>query len=895
MASRMAGNLKKSFKATTTTGRSSTCGRAMGGSGGHHDNSYGSIMSVEEGSSLHSSADYDLPRLIAEAGQEENDDDDDNSCDGYEAKSNFSSSNVSSDGQDGNKLLLSSKRWNPSSTTSSRGGFRRSGLLSKASSFTNRGKSRGGGGSGGGNLPSDNYYTNHSSHPLDANGNSNHLSNLLEEETTELRRNSDHDECLTDTLKASSKDGMNNPAEVARMLRQGTADYDDDDDSVVVEEEEGGAGRRPRLSGQARKPNSSITSKSSSVTNDGDNDSVASNELDDSLANTKRKLNSDAKTILESLGPQPTSSQLAHVAAVRAKEYIEELCRDVSLLDREQWDCIPQYSKADLLVGQYLGKGTFSDAFEVIADVEEEESKRPTRESFGRDREDLDKLMEKRFSGSINGGRGNGLRRPSRRPSIVAENDGDSELDQSKDTLGKSTKSGGDHLDKEIEAMFGKQKLENLDKSGVDKSEDLDREIEALFGGGGKMSGQGDKKTEEASADAASGDDLDKEIEAMFGSSGPPKTLVPIKKPTGEDERPKVHKFNQSLAATTGNFPSSGGRIQPSRRAGPSRRQTSDLGSSVCLGTQSRITSKPKQSRKVIMAMKCLRPQIRSDAEQFMIGVEDLVHETAMLASLDHPNIIKLHGRAGGCVSNSFRLSEGYFILLDRLKDTLDDRIGRWKKTLDYKRAPPNLSQIKTAVSLADAISHLHSRRIVFRDLKPANVGFDGAGVLKLFDFGFAKGVEEEYVGSEAGEGEEDEQEDHLLYDKCGTPRYMAPEVGLEMGYSLPADVYSFGILLWEICALKKPFGHVKSANEFYKIVHEKGARPKLNSKVWPRVLSDLMLDCWSTFPEKRPEMSTVKSLLAAHAREVAERRDAGNGGVQNSFRKSMTFRRFTG
>ncbi|KAL7523032.1 hypothetical protein ACHAXR_000175, partial [Thalassiosira sp. AJA248-18] len=109
-------------------------------------------------------------------------------------------------------------------------------------------------------------------------------------------------------------------------------------------------------------------------------------------------------------------------------------------------------------------------------------------------------------------------------------------------------------------------------------------------------------------------------------------------------------------------------------------------------------------------------------------------------------------------------------------------------------------------------MSYLHSKNIVFRDLKPANVGFDSMGVLKLFDFGFAFSVKKD-----------------LLYDICGTPRYMAPEVGLERGYGIPADVHSFGILFWQICSLKQPFAHIMSAPELQESVWEKGLRPKLS------------------------------------------------------------------
>merc|ERR1719491_2224529 len=270
----------------------------------------------------------------------------------------------------------------------------------------------------------------------------------------------------------------------------------------------------------------------------------------------------------------------------------------------------------------------------------------------------------------------------------------------------------------------------------------------------------------------------------------------------------------------------------------------------------------------ITLAMKCLRPHIRSDAKQFIVGFEDLVHETAMLASLDHPNIVKIYGRAAGCMSGSFRLSDGYFILIDRLTDTLDQRIQRWKKTIPG-HSPPNVSQVRTASTLADALSYLHSNNIVFRDLKPANVGFNSMGVLKLFDFGFAVGMDEPTMVPVSSLVSKDSRDKRLLYEKCGTPRYMAPEVGLVQGYALPADVYSFGILLWEICAMTKPFGKVKSAVEFRKLVFEKGTRPKL-PKVWPPVMKNLITSCWTPVVSDRPEMSQVKTALTVHARELS-------------------------
>ena len=82
------------------------------------------------------------------------------------------------------------------------------------------------------------------------------------------------------------------------------------------------------------------------------------------------------------------------------------------------------------------------------------------------------------------------------------------------------------------------------------------------------------------------------------------------------------------------------------------------------------------------------------------------------------------------------------------------------------------MTQIKIACSIADAMSYLHSKKIVFRDLKPANVGFDSSGVLKLFDFEFAIGVDEPPKSPSMCSGNSEITEElHLLYDRCGTPR----------------------------------------------------------------------------------------------------------------------------
>ena len=84
-------------------------------------------------------------------------------------------------------------------------------------------------------------------------------------------------------------------------------------------------------------------------------------------------------------------------------------------------------------------------------------------------------------------------------------------------------------------------------------------------------------------------------------------------------------------------------------------------------------------------------------------------------------------------MSDSFRLSDGYFILLDKLSDTLEDRIKTWKKgpSLASKTKGPPVSRLQIMTSLADALLFLHQNHICFRDLKPVS-GFE----IYLISFG---------------------------------------------------------------------------------------------------------------------------------------------------------------
>ena len=98
-----------------------------------------------------------------------------------------------------------------------------------------------------------------------------------------------------------------------------------------------------------------------------------------------------------------------------------------------------------------------------------------------------------------------------------------------------------------------------------------------------------------------------------------------------------------------------------------------------------------------------------------------------------------------------------------------------------------------TLVQLLLAIDHIHRRKMLHRDIKGANVLLMSSGLIKLGDFGFSQIYEDTVSGAVAG-------------TFCGTPYYLAPEIWKRQKYSKRADIWSLGILLYEMMALKRPF-----------------------------------------------------------------------------------------
>jgi TolB-like protein len=184
----------------------------------------------------------------------------------------------------------------------------------------------------------------------------------------------------------------------------------------------------------------------------------------------------------------------------------------------------------------------------------------------------------------------------------------------------------------------------------------------------------------------------------------------------------------------------------------------------------------PRLQREV--ALKLLPPELTRD-----LGArERFQREARIVASLNHPHICTIHD-VGEHDGQPYLVLE----LLDGL--TLERRLA--------SGLPPTATAVTWAVQIADALSAAHARGIVHRDLKPTNIFITSRGDAKVLDFGIARGgprPPEETMLTGAGFA-------------IGTMAYMAPEQVRGEEVDGRADLFAFGVVLYELCTGRQAFG----------------------------------------------------------------------------------------
>ena len=234
-----------------------------------------------------------------------------------------------------------------------------------------------------------------------------------------------------------------------------------------------------------------------------------------------------------------------------------------------------------------------------------------------------------------------------------------------------------------------------------------------------------------------------------------------------------------------------------------------------------------------IEAMKVVLPNLVADE----LGLAArFISEIRTLASFDHPNIAQLH--------TAFQVDNQLVMMMEFVEGvTLEQRA---------KQGPiPQSDIVNYMQQVLSALSYAHGRGVVHRDIKPANIMVSSQGVVKLMDFGIAKSnLEKELT---------------LPGTTIGSMYYMSPEQARGGTVDARSDIYSVGIVMYELFAGRRPF----EADSAYGILNQQcdiAPQPPVEvNQQLPKALSDLILSCLAKDPANRFQNAQAVSNALRH------------------------------
>lgn len=212
-------------------------------------------------------------------------------------------------------------------------------------------------------------------------------------------------------------------------------------------------------------------------------------------------------------------------------------------------------------------------------------------------------------------------------------------------------------------------------------------------------------------------------------------------------------------------------------------------------------------------------------------NISRFINEINIISSLRHPNIVLYMGAS---IDN-----DNYYMITEYLPyGSLFDYVRKEKRKFSERE------QINIAYEMAIALYYLHSRSIVHCDLKSGNILIDDNWKIKIGDFGLSQFL----------------KENKFNRGKIGTPHWMAPEILKGGVYEYSSDVYSFGMILWELLKQEIPY-YGLNAYQIYNLVVQDKRIVDIPIE-GNEILIELIKKCLEYEPANRPTFKEIVAIL---------------------------------
>jgi serine/threonine-protein kinase len=227
------------------------------------------------------------------------------------------------------------------------------------------------------------------------------------------------------------------------------------------------------------------------------------------------------------------------------------------------------------------------------------------------------------------------------------------------------------------------------------------------------------------------------------------------------------------------------------------------------------------------IAIKTLHLDMSSEARTAFAPV--FLHEARAAAALSHPNIVTVFDAGVG--------DDSAYIAMELLK-------GRDLRQLLQERWRPTPQQAALIVRrVADALAYAHAKGVVHRDVKPANIFMVGRAHPRVLDFGIAQVAQRH--DSPAGPTQ-------VALATGGSPYYMAPEQVRQQPVDRRCDVFSLGVVLYELLTGRRPFGGANLAEITTAVCEHEPPRADMVDASVPRALADVAARAMAKLPAER-------------------------------------------